>query len=246
MEDQDSPNIIEFFVEDRADFRMRPAPHKRNWMDESPDRYAYRCLPLAIANAHGWELLNTETFQAKWNGGRGKDAIIFATSDGSPASSAISHFGEGVLTFHISALIKTPPGIDLWVGGPSNLIKPNIQALNAVVETDWSPYTFTMNWKFSTPNAVVTFQENEPIASIFPVRRGEIETFKPVLRKPSENPDLWAEFLAWRDSRNDFNKDLKKAGSDAQTQKWQKAYMTGPDEPMTPPHRSKLRLRGFD
>ncbi len=246
MTKDDAPKLIECFIEERADFRMRPAPLSRQWMDESPDKYAYRCLPLAIANTHGWEILSTETFQAKWRGGTGKNDILFATQDGKPPRSATSHFGEGVLTFHINALMKTPPGYDLWVGGPSNRIKPYIQALNAVVETDWSPYTFTMNWKFSVPNAVVTFEENEPIASVFPVKRGEIETFTPVRRQPSDDPELWEEFLAWRNSRNTFNEDLKKPGSEAQTQKWQKAYMQGPEEPLTPPHRSKLRLKDFD
>ena len=59
-ENHDAPRLLECFVEDGADFRMRPAPHRRDWMDESPDRYAYRCLPLAIANTHGWELLNAD------------------------------------------------------------------------------------------------------------------------------------------------------------------------------------------
>lgn len=224
---------------------MRPAPHKRDWMEKSPDKYVYRCLPLAIANNHGWELLNTEVFQAKWTGGDKKEDIVFATKDGSPPASAVSHFGEGVLTFHISCLFKTPPGFDLWVMGPTNRIKQHIQALNAVVETDWSPYTFTMNWKFSTPEAVVTFEENEPIATIFPIKRGEIEEFQPVIRKPSDDPELWAEFIAWRDSRNNFNSELLKPGSEAQAQKWQKAYMHGPENTIIPPHRSKLRLKDF-
>jgi len=235
--------LLECFVEEHADFRFRPAPHRRDWMDNSPDRYAYRCLPLAIANTHGWELLNTQTFQAKWTGNNTVDDIIFATRDGKQPPLVGSHFGEGVLTFSIPCLFRTPPGYDLWVMGPSNAIKPNIQALNAVVETDWSPYTFTMNWKFTTPNAVVTFEEDEPIATIFPVKRGEIETFNPVLRRPDDDPELWSAFKAWSASRNEFNADLKVEGSEAQRKKWQKAYMTGPDEPITPPHRSKLRLR---
>lgn len=100
-----------------------------------------------------------------------------------------------------------------------------------------------MNWKFTTANAVVTFHENEPIAMIFPLRRGEIESFQPIQRKPSDDPALWAEFIAWRDSRNNFNAELLTPGSEAQAQKWQKAYMTGPDTVISPPHRSKLRLK---
>jgi len=29
------------------------APPTRRWMDETHDAFAYRCLPLNIANAHG-------------------------------------------------------------------------------------------------------------------------------------------------------------------------------------------------
>lgn len=238
--------LLECFVEEGADFRMRPAPHRRQWMDDSPEGYAYRCLPLAIANTHGWEILNSTTFQAKWSGKNGKGDIEFATRDGAPPPLATSHFGEGVLTFHIPCLFKTPPGYELWVMGPPNKIKPYIQALNAVVETDWSPYTFTMNWKFSVPDKVVTFEENEPIATIFPIKRGEIETFKPVIRTPTDDAALWTEFSAWRASRNSFNKDLEVPGSTAQAQKWQKAYVTGPAEPVISPHRTKLRLRDFE
>ena len=33
---------------------IRPAEATREWMTDSPESFAYRCLPLNIANAHGW------------------------------------------------------------------------------------------------------------------------------------------------------------------------------------------------
>src|SRR3954454_16507116 len=41
---------------------VRPAPLTRAWMDAVPDNHAYRCLPLNIANSHGWELLSPCAF----------------------------------------------------------------------------------------------------------------------------------------------------------------------------------------
>ena len=38
---------------------IRPAPLKREWMEASNQRFAYRCLPLNIANGHGRELLSS-------------------------------------------------------------------------------------------------------------------------------------------------------------------------------------------
>ena len=48
---------------------IRRAPATRDWMDASPEAFAYRCLPLNIANAHGWEILTPFAFEAMWNGG---------------------------------------------------------------------------------------------------------------------------------------------------------------------------------
>lgn len=50
--------------------RLRAAGSKRDGMETSPERFAYRCLPLAIANAHGWELLSPCAFKARWDGGQ--------------------------------------------------------------------------------------------------------------------------------------------------------------------------------
>src|SRR5947209_17390851 len=76
--------------------RIIAAPVERDWMDRTPNGFAYRCLPLNIANAHGWLILNTVPFIAEWNGDAGIDGVsISATGEG--AMLASSHFGSGVL-----------------------------------------------------------------------------------------------------------------------------------------------------
>ena len=42
---------------------------RRRWMDETHYRYAYRCLPLTIANAMGWEITLPAGLTAEWSGG---------------------------------------------------------------------------------------------------------------------------------------------------------------------------------
>jgi len=80
-------------------------------MDATPESFAYRCLPLNIANAHGWEILNPHGFSAEWNGGAGTDAVTVRPDPGAdPRRMAVSLFGQGVLTFHVEAILRTPPG----------------------------------------------------------------------------------------------------------------------------------------
>ena len=63
---------------------IRPASSRREWMDETADSFAYRCLPLNVANAHGWEILSRIGCEARWDGGSRTDAITIRIDDGAP------------------------------------------------------------------------------------------------------------------------------------------------------------------
>ena len=234
------------YVMDGHKIDIRPAPVERDWMDASDERYAYRCLPLNIANAHGWEILCPSGFTAAWNGGPLIDAIQIQPDAGT-TSPAISHFANGILTFHLPCLFRTDAGFDLFAQGPINRPKDGLHALAGIIETDWVPYTFTMNWIFTRPG-MIRFNAGEPICHIFPIRRGEMETVEPELRPISEAPELKQQYEAWMKSRLTFNSDLKQPGSQAQEERWQKMYYRGVDmegQPGVDDHRTRLRLKPF-
>jgi hypothetical protein len=227
---------------------IRPAPLERGWMDATNQRFAYRCLPLNIANAFGWEILCNAGFNAIWNGNSSIDAIAIEP-DPDTTPPAISHFGHGILTFHLPCVFRTAPGSSLMVQGPINRPKDAIAPLSGVIETDWSPYSFTMNWIFTRPGLAVRFEKGEPFCHVFPVRCNDLEGIEPQLSLLSDDADLKREHEFWTANRAQFNTELNQPGSDAQTERWQKLYYRGlaPEGGPTAPegHRTRLRLRPF-
>jgi Family of unknown function (DUF6065) len=135
------------------------------------------------------------------------------------------------------------------VQGPINRPKDGIAALCGVIETDWSPFPFTMNWMFTRPGIAVRFEQGEPYCHIFPIKREEIEAFDPELRPISEDAELAAQFQKWKTSRGQFNEDLKAPGTEARAQRWQKHYYRGVDvHDQSAPvedHRTRIRLKSF-
>ena len=234
------------FTTSGAPPKIVPAPLERQWMDDTPNAFAYRCLPLNIANAHGWMILNTVPFIAEWNGGPGLHDIKVTSLTGE-APIASSHFGSGVLTFTIHGLFRTEPGFDLMASGPTNMPKDAIQALTGVIETDWSPFSFTMNWKFTRASTPVSFAADEPFCLIFPIQRGLIEQVEPEFLTFESDIPLQEAYTAWAESRNTFNQDLQKADSEARAKLWQKEYFQGHSKHVTAPrdHRTKLRAKPF-
>ncbi len=225
---------------------IRTADRRRDWIDALPERFGYRCLPLAIANQVGWEILNPAPFTARWNGKPGLDAIQIKF-DGEPSALIGSHFGHGVLTFSLGYLFRTTKAHNLWVKGPANRPKDGIAALEGIIETDWAPFTFTMNWQFTRKRHKVRFEKDEPIATVVPYPRHYLGKFDPVQKNLNENAKLYNQYIQWREDRLKFNEDLKDSGSEASEKGWQRTYMKGEDNTgqVFAGHETKLRIRAF-
>lgn len=197
-------------------------------MDAFVDRHPYRCLPLTVANSSGWEILCPLGLTIEWNGGPTEHDITITGDEPWPPvkNVADSHFRRGIVTFHTGHLFRTEPGWRLWTMGPPNEPKDGAYPLSGVVETDWLPFPFTMNWQLTRPGRV-RFEKGEPFAFFTLVQDQKLEEVQPVIRMLSSNQELEKEFKAWAESRGDFNKRLKNLEADAMRQRWQRHYMQG-------------------
>lgn len=206
-----------------------PGNPTRAWMDQTGDKFAYRCLPLRVANTHGWEIRADVAFEARWDGADDVGAVQ-VRAKGDSFVTAASHFGHGVLTMQFHWLFRTAPeNVALWVTGPPNWPKDAIAPLSGLVETAWAPFTFTMNWKFTRAGKWVRFEEGEPVCFIFPLDYVAIERADVELKEIAQDPELNAAHAAWKASRHDFNKRLAEGDAAAMSQKWQRDYFTGRD-----------------
>ena len=223
---------------------IRPAPATRPWMDAIRENHAYRCLPLTIANSHGWDVVWPYAFSAEWAGGDHPDTLVLRRDDATPppAHQVATHFGYGIVTFHLSYLFRTEPGWDLVASGPWNRPKDGIAALTGVIETDWLPYPFTMNWQMTRPGTV-RFERDEPVCTIFPVRRGTLAAVEPEIVALDDHPEVAEQLRDWQQRRAQFARDLY-AAPRALKDAWQRDYFVGrmPDGSAIPDHQTKLRL----
>lgn len=277
MPDPDN-TITAYVLSDNTGMPIEPAPVERDWMEEQ-NRFAYRCLPLNIANQCGWVIRNPTAFTAHWNGGETISDLVIefgkqlgqaqsaddvgpwtmtttvdvpawadaATAAGvQPDPRITSHFGSGVVTFSLPYLFRTPPGVNLWVKGPSNWVKHGAQPLEGVVEADWNPATFTMNWKL-TARGSVRFERGEPVCMIVPVPRGYVEKFTPRVEPITVNEKLMQEYRDWQQARKQFLVKLRQLDPETVERGWQKEYFIGrtPEGGQFPSHQTRLEVKPF-
>jgi hypothetical protein len=224
-----------------------PAPRERAWMEHTPG--ANRCLPLRMANAAGWWVLNPATLIAEWTGEAHELGVRVFDEAGNRPPYVATNFGHGVLTFLASYLFRTEPGWNLLIRGPANLIKHGIQPLEGLVEADWSIATFTMNWKFTFPHVPVRFEAGEPLYQIVPLRRGDLESFEPRV-EPLEGLLLerYGRWIGVRATHSQPANTLNVEEALRVQREWRGAYARGrfPDEEEKfEGHQTRLKLKPF-
>ncbi|WAC89575.1 DUF6065 family protein [Mycobacterium sp. Aquia_213] len=244
--------LIGFTTRDNAP-PIAPAPISRPWMPEMSEARAgwpNRCLPMLIANQSGWELRNPCAFTATWMAQEnGVDVLITPHGRDTGQLLPASHFGNGILTWHLPMLFRTPPGYNLLVRGPANYPKDAIYALEGIVETDWASASFSMSWKFTRKLMPVRFEVDEPICMIVPQRRGELEEFAPELKPIESDEELERKYELFLRSRSRARQieQIARVNAGEQVQ-WQGDYTRGrhrDGEAGAPDHQTRRHLRSF-
>jgi hypothetical protein len=198
--------IIYRVVEGKTIFPIVPLNVKRKWMTDSFYKFAYKCLPLNIANQYGFAVLSPTDFAIDWKGGKvgGEVAINVDTEDSDLKDLFKSYFGEGTFTLHPDFFIRTPRGYSTYIRGIPNETKPGVKPLDAIVETDWLPFTFTYSFLLTEPG-LYNFKKGEPLFCFFPIKRNTVENFK-IKEKRIENADSKTRksFKDYEDKREAF------------------------------------------
>jgi hypothetical protein len=127
-------------------------------------------------------------------------------------------------------------------------VKDGIQPLVGLIETDWLPFPFTMNWIFTRPGTV-KFEKGEPFCFITPGRApqgrglpaGDPDAGRPIRTcGPVRRLGRQARRLQHPPPQGDPGRDAKEA--------WQRFYFKGeyPEEveaPAPAAHVNKRRLK---
>ncbi|TDF37589.1 hypothetical protein EYS14_15720 [Alteromonadaceae bacterium M269] len=179
---------------------IRPCKATRDWMDETPSRYAYRCIPLTASNTMGWEILNPVDVEMSWTGVEGGDQLHIKASEPDPFSPR-PHFGTGTVTWYIPFLFRTHSDYGLIVSGPSNHDKKHITPLDAFVRTDWVSFPFTVNWRITEPNKTIKFKAGEPICRVMPYPLALLNDTQMELRNLEDDPAFMARVQQWDQTR---------------------------------------------
>ena len=224
---------------------LKPARSRREWMDAFPDRHAYRCLPLAIANSFGWEVSSPCDMRIDYNGGPLASDLQISAEDGYELVShlAASNFTHGILTLHTGYIFRTEPGWSLLATGPINEPRDGMAPLTGLIETDWLPYPFTMNYQLTRPGTF-RIRKGEAFCHVLPILGEPVEQARVEILPIEAEQDLKERMDGFAARRGKLLQAGATPDPDNVREAWGREYFRGKlaDGTSAPRHTHKLRL----
>jgi len=152
---------------------ISPMSVKRDWMDLTPDKHAYRCFPVTQANLVGWSLSCNEDIKFIWNG-------INDTSQNNIKILSGENFtytgrGQSTISFMTGLVFKSEKDISMLVVNPVNYFSDDFETMSSLISTSWYDKDFPLAIKAKIPNKEITIKAGKPIATIIPISLSSLD-----------------------------------------------------------------------
>ena len=179
---------------------------QRKWMNDNV--HSYRCVPLAIANTFGWDILLPKDLDIEWNGGNDyTDVKVYENKD-----LYSGHFGSGTFTIQVAYTWQTTDDHQVMLIPYPNPDQHDIISLTAIIETDRLMYPWFVTCKITRPGRY-KFKAGTPIARVIPIRIDDIVTCS--INLSDNEPEEFKEYRMWQtEERNNMKPE----------ERWKKFY----------------------
>jgi hypothetical protein len=152
---------------------ISPMSIKRDWMDVTPEKHAYRSFPVTQANMIGWNLSWKKDVRFIWNGvnDTSQDNVTILTDD----VYLYTGRGQSSVSFTTGLTFRTDKNFSLFTINPVNYFSPDFETMSSLISSSWFDSDFPLAIKAKTPNKEILIKAGQPIATIIPVSLTDLD-----------------------------------------------------------------------
>lgn len=165
--------MIEISVEKMHDsiFEIDQMSVKRNWMDQTSERHAYRCFPVTQANVIGWSLSCNKDIVFIWDGinDQTPDHVKIISPEGSYAGR-----GQSSISLNTGLVFRTAEDVSLWTINPVNYFSEEFETMSNLISTSFYDSPLPLAIRAKKANVETRIEAGTPIATIVPISLTEL------------------------------------------------------------------------
>jgi hypothetical protein len=186
---------------------INPLPVQREWMDNTPDKHAYRCYPVTTANTVGWTLSLPYDLSFIWDGVNDTAGDHVEIIDGKDY--AYTGRGQSSVSIRTSVILTSEKDISVLTITPQNYFYEDFEVMSSLISTSFMDKEFPLAIKARTPNKIITIKAGSPIATIIPISLTRLKEQSIEILDFIETPEYNARTKAYGDAAQEVNKSGK-------------------------------------
>jgi hypothetical protein len=146
---------------------IAPMSIKRDWMDDTPEKHAYRCFPVTQANMVGWNLFCYEDIEFTWNGINDTSSDNVQILKGEDF--AYTGRGQSTLSINTGLTFRTDQDISIITINPVNYFNDDFETMSSLISTSWMDSGFPLAIKARSANKNIVIKAGTPLATLIPI-----------------------------------------------------------------------------
>lgn len=159
---------------------------KRDWMDNTFDKHAYRCLPVTLSNGLGLGISFPEDISFIWDGITDTSPNHIKILSGEKYCSLGR--GNATLSFNTELYIRTDEDITMLHMPAPNFFTDGFQAYTTLISTSFFNSPFPCAIRVTSPNKIITIKANQPISALIPLSLSNLNKIDFNIKKISDFP----------------------------------------------------------
>jgi len=147
-------------------FKIEPMSIKRDWMDATSEKHAYRCFPVTQANVVGWNISCIEDIVFTWDGinDQTDQHINIENPIGSYAGR-----GQSSISLNTSLIFRTDQDVSILTINPVNYFNDDFETMSNLISTSFYDNPLPLALKAKKANVKTVIKAGTPIATIIPI-----------------------------------------------------------------------------
>jgi len=182
-------------------FDISPMPIKRDWMDATSEKHAYRCFPVTQSNVIGWNIFCTTDVEFIWNGINDQTSDHIEILQSPPGS--YGGRGQSSISFQTGLVFRTDQNISMLTINPVNYFNNEFETMSSLISTSFHDNPLPLAIKAKLANKNILIKAGSPLATIIPISLSELN-------------NTCIEIINYKDTDNKRNKANQSYGEAAQ------------------------------
>lgn len=150
-----------------SNINISPMSIKRDWMDVTPEKHAYRCFPVTQANMVGWNLSCTKDIRFIWNGINDTSSENVKVLEGEEFT--YTGRGQSTVSFMTGLIFRTDENVSMLTINPVNYFNEDFETMSSLISTSFFDNDYPLAIKARVPNKEILIKAGQPLATIIPI-----------------------------------------------------------------------------